>query len=173
MKTRNKVFSALGVVIVVGISALMITLAHESPCPQAPTLAAGTESMRAITQSLLWLARKGLVVERIAKPKPAAGEILIKVRAASVNPYEWHTVTGKPYVMRLGSGIGGRKVFAWATTWRARSKPSARTSPVSNPAMRCLAERMERWLNMPSPVPKTATSSSSRPSCRSRTPPRC
>jgi NADPH:quinone reductase-like Zn-dependent oxidoreductase len=28
------------------------------------------------------------------------------VRAASVNPYEWHMVTGKPYFMRLSTGIG-------------------------------------------------------------------
>ena len=96
MKTRNKVFSALGVVIVVGISALMITLAHESPCPQAPTLAAGTESMRAITRRCYGSPGKVLVLERIAKPKPGAGEILIKVRAASVNPYEWHMSPASP-----------------------------------------------------------------------------
>jgi NADPH:quinone reductase-like Zn-dependent oxidoreductase len=47
-----------------------------------------------------------LALERIAKPKPGDGKVLIKVRAASVNPYEWHTVTGKPYFMRLGSGLG-------------------------------------------------------------------
>jgi NADPH:quinone reductase-like Zn-dependent oxidoreductase len=106
MKTRNKVFSVLGAVIVVGISALMITLAHESPCPQAPALAAGTESMRAITRRCYGPPGKVLALERIAKPKPAADQILIKVRAASVNPAEWHTVTGKPYVMRLSTGIG-------------------------------------------------------------------
>ncbi len=111
MKTRNKVFSALGVLIVVGISALMITLAHESPCPQAQTLAAGTEPMRAMTRRCYGSPGKVLVLERIAKPKPAAGEILIKVRAASVNPYEWHLVTGKPYVMRLSLGIGTPKGF--------------------------------------------------------------
>jgi NADPH:quinone reductase-like Zn-dependent oxidoreductase len=32
--------------------------------------------------------------------------VLIKIRAASVNPYEWHRVTGKPYFMRMGTGIG-------------------------------------------------------------------
>ena len=106
MKTRNKVFSALGLLIVVGIAALMIVLSHESRCPQAPELAAGTESMRAIMRRCYGSPGKVLALERIAKPKPGAGEILIKVHAASVNPYEWHMVTGKPYFMRLGSGIG-------------------------------------------------------------------
>ena len=106
MKLRSKIFLSLGAVFVVGIATLMITLSHESPCPQAPLLAAGTDSMRAITHRCYGSPGKALALERIAKPRPAAGEILIRIRAASVNPYEWHMVTGKPYVMRLGTGIG-------------------------------------------------------------------
>ena len=67
--------------------------------------------MRAITRRCYGSPGEVLALERIAKPKPAADQILIKVRAASVNPYEWHTVTGKPYVMRLGSGIGKPEGF--------------------------------------------------------------
>src|SRR3989449_4686899 len=39
--------------------------------------------------------------------KPAAGdnEVLVKVRAASVNPLDWHFMRGMPYVMRMGSGL--------------------------------------------------------------------
>jgi NADPH:quinone reductase-like Zn-dependent oxidoreductase len=106
MKLRNKIFLSLGAVLVVGIAALMITLSHESPCPAAPVLAAGTESMRAITHRCYGSPGQSLALERIAKPRPGKGELLIKIRAASVNPYEWHMVTGKPYVMRLGTGLG-------------------------------------------------------------------
>jgi NADPH:quinone reductase-like Zn-dependent oxidoreductase len=40
----------------------------------------------------------------VAKPVPNDTEVLIKVRAASVNPLDWHFMRGKPYVVRLGAG---------------------------------------------------------------------
>ncbi|MBW1896654.1 MAG: NAD(P)-dependent alcohol dehydrogenase, partial [Deltaproteobacteria bacterium] len=34
------------------------------------------------------------------------GEVLVRVRAASVHPDVWHVVTGRPYVLRLmGAGV--------------------------------------------------------------------
>lgn len=47
-----------------------------------------------------------LRVAEVAEPVPAAGEVLVRVRAASVHPDVWHVVTGRPYVLRLmGSGV--------------------------------------------------------------------
>jgi NADPH:quinone reductase-like Zn-dependent oxidoreductase len=40
----------------------------------------------------------------VAKPTPKDNEVLIKVRAASVNPLDWHFIRGKPYIVRLGAG---------------------------------------------------------------------
>jgi NADPH:quinone reductase-like Zn-dependent oxidoreductase len=42
--------------------------------------------------------------EDLAKPSPAPNEVLIKVRAASVNPLDWHLMRGTPYPIRL-SGL--------------------------------------------------------------------
>ena len=106
MKLRRKILYGVGAVIIVGISVLMVTLSYESPCSKGPALAAGVESMRAITRRCYGAPGKVLVLERIAKPKADDGKVLIKVHAASVNPYEWHTITGKPYFMRLGTGLG-------------------------------------------------------------------
>ena len=41
----------------------------------------------------------------VAKPVPKDNEVLIRVRAASVNPHDWHFVRGTPYILRLGAGL--------------------------------------------------------------------
>src|SRR6202045_1708058 len=49
-----------------------------------------------------------LKLEDIEKPTPNDDQILVKVRAASVNPYDWHFIEGTPKIMRL-MGVGLRK----------------------------------------------------------------
>src|SRR4029453_16862710 len=49
-----------------------------------------------------------LKLEEIEKPIPNDDQILVRVRAASVNPYDWHFIEGTPYVIRA-MGIGLRK----------------------------------------------------------------
>src|SRR5258706_7353661 len=51
-----------------------------------------------------------LRLEAIAKPAPAADELLVRVHAASVNPLDFHYVRGKPYLVRLGAGMGAPDV---------------------------------------------------------------
>jgi NADPH:quinone reductase-like Zn-dependent oxidoreductase len=46
-----------------------------------------------------------LRLEDIEKPVPNDDQVLIKVRAASVNPYDWHFIRGTPYLLRLGAGL--------------------------------------------------------------------
>src|SRR6184192_2447325 len=38
-----------------------------------------------------------LKVEDIEKPAPADDQVLVRVRAASVNPLDWHYMRGTPY----------------------------------------------------------------------------
>ncbi|MBA3834094.1 MAG: NAD(P)-dependent alcohol dehydrogenase [Chthoniobacterales bacterium] len=49
-----------------------------------------------------------LEVRDVKKPVPDDDEVLIKVRAASVNPLDWHFIEGTPYIMRA-MGVGLRK----------------------------------------------------------------
>ena len=44
----------------------------------------------------------------IEKPVPNDDQLLVKVRAASVNPYDWHFIEGTPKIIRL-MGVGLRK----------------------------------------------------------------
>lgn len=44
-------------------------------------------------------------LREIEKPTPADDEVLVRVRAASVNPADWYSVTGRPWVARPMMGF--------------------------------------------------------------------
>src|SRR5207302_4500024 len=67
---------------------------------------APTNPMKAIVYCDYGL--KNLKLENIEKPTPNDDQILVKVRAASVNPYDWHFIEGTPKIVRL-LGVGLRK----------------------------------------------------------------
>jgi NADPH:quinone reductase-like Zn-dependent oxidoreductase len=46
-----------------------------------------------------------LKYEEIEKPSPGDDEVLVKVRAASVNPLDWRVMRGRPYFMRIMTGL--------------------------------------------------------------------
>src|SRR5271157_4182432 len=46
-----------------------------------------------------------LKCEEIEKPTAGDNEVLIRVRAASVNPYDWHFMRGTPYFIRIMAGL--------------------------------------------------------------------
>jgi NADPH:quinone reductase-like Zn-dependent oxidoreductase len=46
-----------------------------------------------------------LALQDVPKPVPKDEQVLIKVKAASLNPYDWHFMTGMPYIMRISAGF--------------------------------------------------------------------
>jgi NADPH:quinone reductase-like Zn-dependent oxidoreductase len=48
--------------------------------------------------------------EEIEKPTAGDNEVLIRVRAASVNPLDWHFMRGTPYIVRIPAGLRKPKV---------------------------------------------------------------
>jgi len=49
-----------------------------------------------------------LKLQDIEKPSPADDQLLVRVRAASVNPLDWHFIEGTPKIMRM-MGVGLRR----------------------------------------------------------------
>lgn len=49
-------------------------------------------------------------IAEVEKPVPKDNEVLIKVRAASVNPLDWRFMRGKPYVLRIMFGLRTPKI---------------------------------------------------------------
>lgn len=51
-----------------------------------------------------------LEYEDVEKPLPGDDEVLVRVRAAALNPLDWHYMRGTPYVARIGMGLRKPKV---------------------------------------------------------------
>ncbi|WP_412538936.1 NAD(P)-dependent alcohol dehydrogenase [Longispora sp. K20-0274] len=70
--------------------------------------------MKAIVQDTYGTAD---VLELRDIPRPAAGpdDVLVAIRAASVDPGVWHLMTGLPYLVRTGYGLRGPKVSVRGT----------------------------------------------------------
>ncbi|HEU4779909.1 MAG TPA: NAD(P)-dependent alcohol dehydrogenase [Steroidobacteraceae bacterium] len=105
MKRRYKFLLWTAGTLAVGVFALRLVLSHDTPCGTAPLVAAGETTMKA------WVRRcyggpEIVQYEDVAKPVAADDEVIVKVVAASVNPLDWHVLRGKPYIMRMGSGLG-------------------------------------------------------------------
>jgi NADPH:quinone reductase-like Zn-dependent oxidoreductase len=60
--------------------------------------------MRAIEQRGYGPPRKVLHLADVAIPAVGPDEVLVRVRAASANPYDWHLICGEPLLMRPGLG---------------------------------------------------------------------
>jgi NADPH:quinone reductase-like Zn-dependent oxidoreductase len=105
MKLRYKVASGILIFLTVAISSLAVVLSHNSACGPAPAVANDAELMKAIVYRC-YGSTDVLEFTDVEKPRPADDEVLVKVQAASVNPLDWHFMRGKPYFMRLMSGLG-------------------------------------------------------------------
>src|SRR4051812_49504943 len=73
---------------------------------EPPRMTSGREPMTAIVQDVYGPAPEGVLrVEEIARPVIGEGEVLVRVRAASVDRGTWHVMAGLPYPIRL-AGVG-------------------------------------------------------------------
>jgi NADPH:quinone reductase-like Zn-dependent oxidoreductase len=108
MRLRNRILGIVAIVLVLAFASLAVALSYNSSCGAAAPLPAGTASMKGLI-ARCYGAPDVLTVEQVAKPTPADDQLLVKVHAAALNPLDWHTMRGSPYIMRLSSGLGTPK----------------------------------------------------------------
>jgi NADPH:quinone reductase-like Zn-dependent oxidoreductase len=70
---------------------------------------AAMNSMLAVVQNGYGAPERVLRVQQVERPSAGDGEVLVRVRATSVNTPDWLMVTGVPYVLRLQFGLRGPK----------------------------------------------------------------
>ena len=96
-------WSAIAISVALVVAVLVAYFTSGNTC-DAPNTAAPGNPMKAIVYCDYGTADV-LKLEDIEKPTPEDNQILVRVRAAAVNPLDWHYMRGTPYIMRMGTGL--------------------------------------------------------------------
>nr|BFE84363.1 hypothetical protein GCM10020093_069640 [Planobispora longispora] len=80
-----------------------------------------------------------LRLEDADMPAVGAGDVLIRVRAASVNPLDWHHMRGEPYFARLDMGLTRPKHTALGADLAGVVESAGRDVTAFRPGTRCTA----------------------------------
>jgi NADPH:quinone reductase-like Zn-dependent oxidoreductase len=94
----------LALLVLLGIAGAVL-VSYNASCREAEATTDGSPTMMRITQRC-YGSSDVLKLEPAAVPIPGDDEVLVRVLAASINPQEWHFMTGTPRIMRLSSGLG-------------------------------------------------------------------
>ncbi|MDH4124799.1 MAG: NAD(P)-dependent alcohol dehydrogenase [Gammaproteobacteria bacterium] len=105
MKLPQKILTGLAAFVVLATAALALTISYTSDCGAAAAVDEGDERFQAI-QFRCYGPPEVLELTLLAKPVPKDDEVLVRVKAASLNPLDWHYMRGSPYLIRLTTGLG-------------------------------------------------------------------
>ena len=82
-----------------------MSVARENAVPTDQADNARVDLMKAVVQDRFGPPHTMQMLS-VDRPEIGSGEVLLKVHAAAVNPYDWHMVRGDPRVARLMGGVG-------------------------------------------------------------------
>jgi NADPH:quinone reductase-like Zn-dependent oxidoreductase len=105
MRRRSKVVLTLLLMVSAAGATLAVAMSRDAACIAPMAVDPGVPTMRAYERRC-YGGPEVLRFRDLAKPVPADSEVLVRVHASSANPLDWHELRGKPYIMRLASGLG-------------------------------------------------------------------
>lgn len=105
MKLRYKILVSFFILLVGAFAVLAFLISYNDECAEPSAVTSEAVLMQA-AMARCYGSPDVVRLEQIEKPTPKANEVLVKVKAAAVNPLDWHELRGSPYLMRLGGGLG-------------------------------------------------------------------
>jgi NADPH:quinone reductase-like Zn-dependent oxidoreductase len=109
MRLRTKILGSILAIVAVTVAATLLAVGYDAPCRPVDAGTSGTPTMKAVLHRCYGSADV-ITIEDVAKPTPRDGQVLVKVRAVSLNALDSHVLHGDPYiVMRFAGGIGSPK----------------------------------------------------------------
>ena len=116
MKLRSRILVVILTVLGIAAAAGAYVLSSTSPCGEVEPPPAAAERMKAVVHQCYGSPDVLKIVE-VARPTPAENKVLVRIRAASVNPADWHELTGTPYLARPAMGIGAPSSTRFGTDY--------------------------------------------------------
>ena len=106
MRIISKILIGLLVLVVLAVTSLAVAISHNSPCGPAPATGCRDHPMPQAAVNRCYGSADGVRIESIERPVPSDHGVLVRVRATSINPLDWHLMHGEPYIMRTRANSG-------------------------------------------------------------------
>jgi len=109
MRLRTKILGSILAIVAATVAAMLLAVGYDAPCRPVEARPSSTPTMKSVLRRCYGSADV-ITIEDVAKPTPRDGQVLVKVRAVSLNALDSHVLHGDPYiVMRFAGGIGSPK----------------------------------------------------------------